>query len=142
MLMEWGFPLEPYVGPVLLIYGRDSIQGNPYMRFHRPDLAWDRAFVEYAVAETEMASGSKCNIAVRIRNTSTITWPAWDKSGLTLGNRWLDQAGAVIKWIDGRVPLPRLAPMQRLSFVDRSLRRYPPVSYSECGCGGGMQLLV
>jgi hypothetical protein len=57
----------------------------------------------------EMASGSKCNIAVRIRNASTITWPAWDKSGLTLGNRWLDQAGAVIKWIDSRVPLPRQA---------------------------------
>jgi acyl-coenzyme A synthetase/AMP-(fatty) acid ligase/acyl carrier protein len=161
MLMEWGFPLEPYVGPVLLIYGRDSIQGNPYMRFRRPDLAWDRVFVEYEVAETpgdhghffedinsaalskllalhmqraeqtsptlipklghrvlinaddipaEMTSGSKCNIAFRIRNTSTITWPAWNKSGLTLGNRWLDQAGAVIKWIDGRVPLPRLAP--------------------------------
>jgi acyl-coenzyme A synthetase/AMP-(fatty) acid ligase/acyl carrier protein len=160
-LLEWGFPLQPYVGPVLLIFGRDSIQGNPYLRYRRPDLGWGRAFAEYAVAEIpgdhglffegtnvaalskilashmrsaervpptliptlahrvlikaddipgRMISGRTLNIAVRIRNASTIIWPAWDKSGLALGNRWLDQAGAVIKWIDGRVPLPELAP--------------------------------
>jgi acyl-CoA synthetase (AMP-forming)/AMP-acid ligase II/acyl carrier protein len=161
MLMEWGFPLQPYVGPVLLIYGRDSVHGNPYLRYCRPDLAWNRVFAEYAVAEVPgdhgrffedanvgslseiitlhirkatqasptlipelahralinadkvpacMVSGSKFDIPVRIRNASTIAWPAGDKSGLMLGNRWMDKFGAVIAWIDGRVPLPEISP--------------------------------
>jgi acyl-coenzyme A synthetase/AMP-(fatty) acid ligase/acyl carrier protein len=161
MLMEWGFPLQPYVGPVLLIYGRDSFQGNPYSRYRRPDLAWNRVFAEYAVADIPgdhgrffedanvgslskiialhtrkaeqasptlipklahralinadevpayMVSGSKFDIAVRIRNASAVAWPAWDKSGLMLGNRWIDKFGAVIAWVDGRVPLPEISP--------------------------------
>jgi acyl-CoA synthetase (AMP-forming)/AMP-acid ligase II/acyl carrier protein len=55
-----------------------------------------------------MVSGGRRNIAVKIQNTGTITWPAWKKSGLALGNRWLDESGKVIAWIDGRVPLPEL----------------------------------
>ena len=161
MLMEWGFPLQPYVGPVLLIYGRDSFQGNPYSRYRRPDLAWNCVFPEYAVADIPgdhgrffeeanvgslseiitlhtrkaeqasptlipklahralinadevpayMVSGSKFDIAVRIRNASTVAWPAWAKSGLMLGNRWIDKFGAVIAGVDGRVPLPEISP--------------------------------
>jgi acyl-coenzyme A synthetase/AMP-(fatty) acid ligase/acyl carrier protein len=41
----------PYAGPVLLIYGRDSDFGNPYLRYRRPELCWRRNFPEYLVAE-------------------------------------------------------------------------------------------
>ena len=56
----------------------------------------------------QMVSGSRRHIAVSVRNTSPIAWPACNKSGLTLGNRWLDESARVIEWIDGRVPLPEL----------------------------------
>ena len=45
-----------------------------------------------------------------IENLSTLTWPAAEASNLYLANRWLDEAGNVIIWVDGRVPLPKLPP--------------------------------
>lgn len=51
ILMEWGFPLEPYAGPVLLLYGRESSQANPYKRFVSPEIGWKRVFREYASDE-------------------------------------------------------------------------------------------
>ena len=161
ILQEWGFPIQPFSGRVLLIYGRDSLQGNPYKRFRNPELAWRRAFKEYFVLETPgdhsnlfdpdyvklwskaladhmktaeitlpdllpdlarrfsmhsdkipeyMVSGARHDIAVSLKNESGITWPAWEKSGLALGNRWLDQAGQICVWIDGRVAIPELPP--------------------------------
>lgn len=50
-LLAWGFPLQPYHGPVLLVHGRDDIYSNPYLRFRRPELAWRRVFPDYAIAE-------------------------------------------------------------------------------------------
>ncbi len=46
-----GIPLQPYAGPVLLIHGRDSTQGNPFLRYRDPDAALSRAFPDYAIAE-------------------------------------------------------------------------------------------
>ena len=51
ILMEWGFPLEPYAGPVLLIYGRESSQANPHKRFVNAEIGWKRVFREYASDE-------------------------------------------------------------------------------------------
>ena len=45
-----------------------------------------------------------------IENLSTLTWPAAEASNLYLANRWLDETGNVIIWVDGRVPLPKLPP--------------------------------
>jgi acyl-coenzyme A synthetase/AMP-(fatty) acid ligase/acyl carrier protein len=67
VLLEWGFPLEYYPGSVLLIYGRDSIEGNPYVRFRNPELGWTRVFGQYAVAEMPGDHGhlsEDCNVAV------------------------------------------------------------------------------
>jgi hypothetical protein len=159
--MEWGFPIQPYSGKVLLIHGRDSLFGNPHKRFRNPEFAWRRAFSEYFVVETPgdhsnlfdpehvklwskaladhmntaetslpdllpdfarrlsmhadkipeyIVSGARHDISVTLKNESSITWPAWEKSGLALGNRWLDEGGQVCVWIDGRVAVPELPP--------------------------------
>jgi hypothetical protein len=54
--------------------------------------------------------GQTLTISVKIRNLSEVIWPATDQSGLMLGNRWLDDAGEIITMIDGRAPIPELAP--------------------------------
>jgi hypothetical protein len=51
VLMEWGFPLQCYAGPVLLIHGRDSMQSNPFLRYGDPVAAFSQAFQDYAIAE-------------------------------------------------------------------------------------------
>lgn len=166
ILVEWGFPLQPYPGPVLLIHHADSIDGNPYLRYQNPDVGLARAFPHYRIeeipgdhpdtfndsiivvlaeilkshmsrAEREpprfipksayraaisvdgipdaIAAGSSLNIGVTIRNVGDVTWPATEHSGLMLGNRWLDDAGEVITLVDGRAPLPQLAPGEEAS---------------------------
>jgi Phosphopantetheine attachment site/Thioesterase domain len=51
ILMEWGFPLQPYSEPVLLIHSRDSRDGNPYLRYRMPESGLSRAFPQYTIAE-------------------------------------------------------------------------------------------
>jgi hypothetical protein len=80
-----------------------------------------------------MIPGERRTITVQIRNASTVTWPAGETSGLMLGNRWLDEAGAVIEWIDGRVPLPELAP-------DAQVRLSLPITAPRLQ--GNVQLIV
>ena len=58
VLMEWIFPIQPYPGPVLLLYGRDSAQGNPYRRHSHPHLAWGRAYADSRRAEIPGAHGT------------------------------------------------------------------------------------
>ena len=55
-------------------------------------------------------AGEMRTISVVIENLSALTWPAAEASNLYLANRWLDEAGNVIIWVDGRVPLPELPP--------------------------------
>ncbi len=51
VLMDWAFELQPYPGSVLLISGRDNFEHNSARRFHRPELAWKRAFASFEFAE-------------------------------------------------------------------------------------------
>lgn len=57
VLMEWIFPIQPYPGPVLLLYGSDS-EGNPYKRHSHPHLAWGRAYMDPRQAEIPGAHGT------------------------------------------------------------------------------------
>jgi acyl-CoA synthetase (AMP-forming)/AMP-acid ligase II/acyl carrier protein len=57
-----------------------------------------------------MVCGDCRKITVQIRNASPVIWRAGNESGLMLGNRWLDETGAFLEKMDGRVPLPELAP--------------------------------
>ncbi len=52
------------------------------------------------------AAGENVLLAVNVRNGGSETWPSTDKSGITLGNHWLDIDGNTVKWKDGCVPLP------------------------------------
>jgi acyl-CoA synthetase (AMP-forming)/AMP-acid ligase II/thioesterase domain-containing protein/SAM-dependent methyltransferase/acyl carrier protein len=161
ILMEWGFPPQPYAGPVLLVYGQDSTVGNPHKRYLHPHLAWRRIFADYNEAEipgahgtffdepnisalaqtlarhldgaasaslqvlphlaykarleakalpSRMAPGERRLIEVEVENASPVAWNGWERSGLMLGNYWVDETGAVIAWLDGRLPLPALVP--------------------------------
>ena len=42
VLMEWGFELSAYHGPVVFLHGRDSLQGNPWLRHAEPQRAWQK----------------------------------------------------------------------------------------------------
>jgi hypothetical protein len=57
-----------------------------------------------------MIEGQCANIRVNVRNASKVIWPATHRSGLMIGNRWVDDAGHIIIMIDGRAPISELAP--------------------------------
>jgi len=48
-LLEWAFPPQPYVGRVALLWGDASRDKNPYFRFRRPELLWERIFGAHTV---------------------------------------------------------------------------------------------
>lgn len=48
-LLEWAFPPQPYVGRVALLWGEASRQKNPFFRFGRPELLWQRIYGAYSV---------------------------------------------------------------------------------------------
>lgn len=50
-ILDWSFPLQPYPGPVLMLYGRDNPLGNPLRRYRDPEPAWRRAFQSYSTCE-------------------------------------------------------------------------------------------
>jgi len=50
-LLECGFALQHYAGQVLLIYGRDSPQVNPLLRYRQPETGWRRYFRDYSIEE-------------------------------------------------------------------------------------------
>jgi acyl-CoA synthetase (AMP-forming)/AMP-acid ligase II/acyl carrier protein len=49
ILMEWAFPFQSYQEPVLLLFGEQSLEANPYLRYQAPEIAWRRAFSDYRV---------------------------------------------------------------------------------------------
>lgn len=51
ILLDWGFPLQPYPGPVLLVHGRDAFDNNPYLVFRDPDSARAHVFADYTAVE-------------------------------------------------------------------------------------------
>lgn len=59
--------------------------------------------------------GARLDMAVGITNTSAVTWPAYDRSGIALASRWhLAGSGTIEAWRDGFSALPRaLLPGQR-----------------------------
>jgi hypothetical protein len=61
ILMEWAFGLEPYTGPVALVFGRASEFANPWLHFQYPELAWRRAFSNYRVEVTSGKHGKFFN---------------------------------------------------------------------------------
>lgn len=48
------------------------------------------------------------NLSIQIRNISTNPWPAYDISGIYIGNHWLNSRGDVIEFLDGRTKLTSL----------------------------------
>jgi acyl carrier protein len=69
-----------------------------------------RALLDASDVPDLLAVGERRAISVVIENLSALTWPAAEQSNLYLANRWLDESGNVIIWVDGRVPLPELPP--------------------------------
>ena len=51
ILMDWAFTLQPSVGSVLLIAGRNNANHNAKRLFSRPELAWQRAFASCEFVE-------------------------------------------------------------------------------------------
>ncbi len=47
----------------------------------------------------------KIAFPLTIKNISPETWEKTEKSGIRIGNHWLDTAGNIVKWSDGRVNL-------------------------------------
>jgi hypothetical protein len=55
-----------------------------------------------------MRAGEKYSIRVMLKNDSKVVWPGRQQTWqyqLTVGNRWLTEAGAKITDVDGRAPL-------------------------------------
>lgn len=59
-----------------------------------------------------MRAGEIREIDVVVRNTSPVAWDCGVRSGLMLGNRWIDATGAIVAYVDGRSALPELEPGQ------------------------------
>jgi hypothetical protein len=50
--------------------------------------------------------GERFRLDVEVRNVSASPWPAGERSGIALVNRWLDPKRRPVVWLDGRTPLP------------------------------------
>jgi hypothetical protein len=53
-----------------------------------------------------MRPGEPVRLVVRVHNASPSPWPAGERSGVALVNRWLDAKRQPVVWLDGRTPLP------------------------------------
>lgn len=65
-----------------------------------------RAELEISSMATTLAPGSASQIVVRVRNAGLAPWHA----PLFVGNHWRDQQGNVVRYDDGRAPLPPMGP--------------------------------
>ena len=63
-----------------------------------------------ATLPTEVAAGEPVQVKVEVRNAGSVDWLPSAASGLFVANRWLDTAGQVQCWLDGRAPLPEGVP--------------------------------
>jgi len=43
----------------------------------------------------------RITFGVTVMNTSPVTWQSTRKSGIMLGNHWIDRKGRVVRWLDG-----------------------------------------
>ena len=72
-----------------------------------PDSAF-KAQLSVADLPVSMRAGQKYVVRVTLRNESAVTWPgrqpAWQYQ-ITVGDRWLNEKGATINELDGRVAL-------------------------------------
>jgi len=50
-------------------------------------------------------SGERFSLDIRVKNKGPVRWPGYKKSGLSLGNHWLNQNEEVVSFLDGWVPL-------------------------------------
>ncbi|MGB7059219.1 MAG: condensation domain-containing protein [Geitlerinemataceae cyanobacterium] len=50
------------------------------------------------------------SVTVRVQNRSPLTWQSTVKSGIRVGNHWLNDLAEVVKWSDGYVDLPEDLP--------------------------------
>ncbi len=69
-----------------------------------------RASVTLASPPTHMAAGQTLTIEVAVSNGSAYAWYETERSGLMLGNYWVDSSGQMLQPTDGRSLLPRIAP--------------------------------
>jgi amino acid adenylation domain-containing protein len=57
-----------------------------------------------------LQTGETRSFAVTVRNISSVTWLATEKSGIFLANHWLDENGEIVRWLDSKVSLDRDLP--------------------------------
>jgi thioesterase domain-containing protein/acyl carrier protein len=57
-----------------------------------------------------LLAGSRHLLQVEVQNMSTVAWARGEDTGLMLGNEWRTPEGKMVSQLDGRVPLPPLAP--------------------------------
>ena len=78
-----------------------------------PREAWcARLTVIGASLPSHMEEGEKRHVLVEVENVSPVTWGGWKRSGLMLCSYWIDGPIPVVP-LDGRVPLPALAPGEK-----------------------------
>jgi len=59
-----------------------------------------------AKAPAQARAGETLRLEVEVRNTGGVDWLPTPSSGLLVANCWVDSAGQVRNWLDGRAPLP------------------------------------
>lgn len=60
-----------------------------------------------APATMKLGVGEEVCLDVRVRNPTAAALPAGSRSGLCLANVWMDPRREVLRWRDGRTPLPQ-----------------------------------
>ncbi len=84
-----------------------SVQAQPEKGLPLADMAF-KATLSVANMPEVMRAGQKYSIRAILRNDSPVTWPGrqptWQFQ-LTVGNRWLTEAGAKVADVDGRAAL-------------------------------------
>ena len=92
---------------VLPSWQNNSAQAQPVKGLPLSDMAF-KAGLSVANMPEVMRAGEKYSIRVMLRNDSKVVWPGRQQTWqyqLTVGNRWLTEAGAKISDIDGRAAL-------------------------------------
>ena len=92
---------------VLPSWQNNSAQAQPVKGLPLSDMAFKAGLSVVNMPEV-MRAGEKYSIRVVLRNDSKVVWPGRQQTWqyqLTVGNRWLTEAGAKISDIDGRAAL-------------------------------------
>jgi len=92
---------------VLPSWQNNSAQAQPVKGLPLSDMAFKAGLSVVNMPEV-MRAGEKYSIRVVLRNDSKVVWPGRQQTWqyqLTVGNRWLTEAGAKISDVDGRAAL-------------------------------------